>query len=243
MTWCVKREYCEKNYFSGLSNNKAKKKKNSEERFPWYEDQLTAIFSHKVFTELKFTHSHYYWHPLIALHGGQRMNEISQLYVDDIVLEEGIWCFKHTEERKDQRLKTIYSERHIPIHSKLIELGFLKFIQRLKANKETRVFPELSYTSKAGYSRDVSKWFGRFRNSNNLKIEGIKQDFHSFRHGVSQHLKYAEVQEEKVADILGHEHANITFGRYGMAHPLKTIQNVVETLNFDDFLVDVKSFC
>lgn len=242
ITWCVKREYCEKNYFSGLSNSKGKKKKNSEERFPWYSDQLTIIFSHKVFTELKFTHPYYYWHPLIALHGGQRMNEISQLYVNDIVKEEGVWCFKHTEKREDQRLKTVYSERHIPIHSKLIELGFLKFIQHLKVNNEERVFPELSYTNKAGYSKDVSKWFGRFRKSSNLHIEEVKQDFHSFRHGVSQRLKYADVQEEKVADLLGHEHVNITFGRYGMAHPLKTIQTVVETLNFEECLAHVKPF-
>lgn len=242
ITWCVKREYCEKNYFSGLSKNKGKNKKHSEERFPWYNDQLGVLFSNKVFTELKYTHPYYYWLPLIALHGGQRMNEISQLYINDIVKEEGIWCFKHTEDREDQRLKTVYSERHIPIHSKLIKLGFLEFIQYLKMNNEERVFPELSYTDKAGYSRDVSKWFSRFRKSNNLQIEGIKQDFHSFRHGVSQQLKCAEIQEEKVADLLGHEHSNITFGRYGMAHPLKTIQKVVETLNFEEFLTDVKPF-
>jgi hypothetical protein len=77
MTWCVQREYCDKNYFSGLSKTKGKNKKHSEERFPWYDDQLKSIFSHKIYTELKFNHPDYYWHPLIALFGGQRMNEIS----------------------------------------------------------------------------------------------------------------------------------------------------------------------
>jgi integrase len=245
MTWCVKREFCDKNHFSGLqiSSKNSTKKKSNEERTPWFNDQLETIFSDKIFTELKCTHSYYYWHPLIALHGGQRMNEISQLYLNEIVKLEGVYCFKIRGDSDDQQVKNVYSTRYVPIHSKLIQLGFLKFIKKLKENNEERVFPELKFTKKAKYSAAVSKWFSRFRKTNDLYLEDEKQDFHSFRHNVSYFLKDRDIAETKTADLLGHKHDQITYGRYGMAYPIATIKDVIETLDFEQFLINVKPFC
>ena len=68
-----------------------------------------------------------YWIPLIGIYTGMRLNEICQLYVDDVKYLNRIWYFRLTNERSDQSLKNKQSKRLVPIHPKLIELGFIDF--------------------------------------------------------------------------------------------------------------------
>lgn len=73
-----------------------------------------------------------FWVPLIALFSGMRMNEIRQLHVADIHRLDGVDCFFVTEGPSDadngKRLKTAASERFIPIHPQLVEIGFSSFV-------------------------------------------------------------------------------------------------------------------
>ncbi|MCQ6508053.1 recombinase, partial [Vibrio parahaemolyticus] len=51
------------------------------------------------------------------------------------------------------------SIRTIPLHPKLIELGFVDYVQNLT---NERVFPELK-RGRDGYGQAPSKWFASFR--------------------------------------------------------------------------------
>ena len=104
--------------------------------------------------------SMYYWIPLIGLHTGARKNEICQLQPADIMSIKGTWCFNITTEGDEKSLKTGDhggSKRIVPIHSNLISLGFLAFVDanRTTPNPNGRLFRDATYTA-------VNKWAGKF---------------------------------------------------------------------------------
>ena len=79
---------------------------------------------------------HKIWIPLILLFTGARTNEIAQLYVEHIKEKEGIHLFKIKDEQEDQSTKNKSSNREVPIHKTLIDLGFLKYVEYQKKLKK-----------------------------------------------------------------------------------------------------------
>jgi integrase len=234
--WAKKRGYVNDNYFSGLTLKN--KKQPHEERNVFSNQDLSLIFSTEIFTENKHLHHFYYWLPLIALFTGARIEEICQLHLDDIWEENGIWVFDINEDL-EKKLKTSSSKRLIPVHSKLIDLGILKYASSLRSKKKTRLFPELKH-QRDGYSQAASKWFGRWREKNGLTEDG--KTFHSFRHTVGNTLKQKEIPEKQVAAILGHSGKSMTFDRYGKPFKPSVLQPVIEQLDFDSELASVKKW-
>ena len=47
----------------------------------------------------------YYWVPLLGLYTGARLNEICQLYVNDIKEIDKIWCIDINRKTNDKKLK------------------------------------------------------------------------------------------------------------------------------------------
>lgn len=75
-----------------------------------------------------------YWFPLIGLHTGMRVEEIAKLRTEDVRQEDGVWCFDI------KKAKTKAGERLVPIHPRLIALGFLSHV---KSVKHERLWPDL----------------------------------------------------------------------------------------------------
>jgi integrase len=65
------------------------------------------------------------------VYSGARVSEICQLRSEDIIKIEQIWCMKLDPEAGS--IKTSGSERIIPLHPALIEIGFLKFAAEAKS--------------------------------------------------------------------------------------------------------------
>jgi len=107
----------------------------------------------------------------------------------------------------DQKLKTDNSARLIPIHSAVLEAGFLAFVQGRAGG---RLFTELPHRQD-GYSHLWGQWFSRNR--------PVPKDFHSLRHTVGTTLKDQGVPLQFAAAILGHANGAISYDRYG--GPLK----------------------
>ena len=91
------------------------------------------------------------WIPLLILYNGMRNNEIAQLYVDDIQERDGIPYFRiwPTDER-NQRIKVDMSQRDLPIHSKLIELGFMEYVKKMRTSGYEQLFPNCIYNERTG---------------------------------------------------------------------------------------------
>lgn len=227
-SYAIREGYCERNPFDGLRVKQ--RGKVSEERSVFTEEELRRLFSTEVYASAGTKKPNQYWLPLLGLYTGARLNELCQLYLDDVVTINGVDCLHIRASRPDQKLKTASSERLVPIHSKLKTLGFIEFIQKQRAAGYQRVFPELTCHKKHGYAAAPSKWFARIRAQ--MAFEG-KKDFHSFRHTVADHLKQKGVSEALVGGILGHQTGGITFGRYGKDYRPEVLAPVVELLTLN----------
>ncbi len=121
-----------------------------------------------------------FWIPIIALYHGCRQNEICQLDVNDIVIEKDIPCISINDDGDDKSVKNSSSKRIIPIHPKLVDMGFLSYVDYQRKNKHKKLFPELTRTKQNGYARVIQGWFGRYLDK--IGIRDKKKVFHSFRH-------------------------------------------------------------
>ena len=236
MNWARKHGYVKENYFEGLKLPSTKKAQ--DERKPFSDEDLKRIFDPEVFKQESADFSHRYWVTLIAMYSGARINEICQLHVKDIKQEDGLWCMHITEEGKDKdnpkRLKNKASERLIPFHNKLIELGFIDYVKKQKKSKVVRLFPDLYYSVNDGYSRKVGRWFNEQYLRKKMMITDPAKSFHSFRHTVADRLKQLGVAESFIAELLGHSSGDtMSFGRYGKRYQPQVLKKeAVQRIEF-----------
>ena len=116
--WAVQADYIAKNPATGLYD-RSEFYDVRELRPPFTMRELTAIFTMiadlpnrpRFMTKLYPTR---YWVNLLALYQGMRLNEICQLYLDDIVMEEGLPCIRIRPDReRQQKVKNKSSIRTI----------------------------------------------------------------------------------------------------------------------------------
>lgn len=233
--WAVKNGYAQQNPFSGqkIKENRAE----HEMREVFSDSDLQALFGTSSYKSGKHKHPHYYWLPLLGLYTGARIDELCQLYLDDIYQADGLWVLD-INDKSEKKLKTASSARVIPLHSYLIALGILEYSKQLKGTGASRLFPELK-KGRDGYSQDASKWFSRYRAK--CGVNGNGKTFHSFRHTVLNHLKQRDAIKEKIAAIAGHKDESITTGRYGKPYAPQALDEVIEMLDFHSRCQALKS--
>lgn len=193
------------NPFEGRSLDESKAKK----REPFTTEELVLIFGAAEHAHRKYKKAHYYWLPIIGLLTGARLNEICQLHLVDFEMVSGIHCIKLQDEKENQRLKNNSARRYIPVHDKLIEIGLIRYVERLRAQGQERLFPELKYYEKGGNGKKPSEWFTAFRKRCGI-MESQTKVFHSFRHTFISSLLNDDVPETAIAPIVGHEGKLVT---------------------------------
>ncbi|WP_052417782.1 site-specific integrase [Cellvibrio mixtus] len=221
-----------------------KVKRNKKGRIPFNHDELHKLFSTPIYTGCKDDeHSynvpgenkprrHRFWVPLIALYTGMRLNEICQLFTDDIECINGIHAIHvRVDEDETKTLKTDHSERIIPIHKNLIEIGFLEYVNKIKAQNKTQLFPDLSSSARDSLSDNFSKWFNRFLIASNLKRAGLC--FHSFRHTFRDECRAHNINKEIAATLGGWKHSEDVMDNYGMGYELKVLQDAINKIHSD----------
>ena len=91
-----------------------------------------------------------------------RQNEIGQLLVSDITETDGVWCVDVNPKGEGKKVKTKAAKRLVPVHSKLTELGFLDYVEKLRAQGKARLWPDL-VPSRDGYGQKISRWYASWR--------------------------------------------------------------------------------
>ncbi len=201
----VKDELLERNPFAGFDYSRFATKEGlaeDEEREPFTVDQLKRIFSSDegVLGVTKASGGGGYyprvWFPLVALLSGARLDEIGSLVVDDVKLAP-------VPHFVVLRAKTQSSVREVPIHPKLIELGFLTYVEDIRKAGGTKLWPTLNSRSEKTKDSEVfGKWFNRYIHDT-LKMPS-NVVFHSFRHTFKDMCRDALIPREVHHAITGH---------------------------------------
>ena len=178
--------------------------------------------------------SHKYWVPLIGLFTGMRLQEILQLYVEDVYSQDGIWVFDLNQNHEDQRLKSPHSRRLVPIHPSLIQLGILEHLKMRKTTgKSQRLFPDAEMASDGTYSSIFSKWFGRYLKNMNIKTD--KTSFHSLRHNVKDLFRQSGESDELAENFVGRSTGS-TGEAYGSGFTAERLQEALGKLKYAPLL-------
>ncbi len=249
MNFCQNEGWIERNPAKGLQVIDRVKRR--DKRLPFSTEQLRLIFDAPVYRGCVDDWAGYstpgparprrgrFWVPLIALFSGMRMNEICQLHVADIQRLDGVDCFFVTEGPSDtdtgKRLKTAASERLIPVHPTLIEIGFMTFVEQRRAAGAVRLFSELQRSSTGYYSDPFSKWFRRFLERAGAARE--KTCFHSFRHCYRDALREARIDHEVALALGGWSSAgsnDTASSSYGRGYQISTLSEAIGRVSYPD---------
>jgi integrase len=189
------------------------------DRAPFDTKELQAIFGTPVFTDgvrpAGGQGDAAFWLPLLALFTGARRGELTSLRASDVGEDElvGAVCIHITADAKaGKRLKTRRSARAVPVHSQLIEIGFLDYVaaQAKARGGKAWLFPQVApgTTGAAAFS----KWFGRYIGEHG--VTDTAKVFHSFRHNFTDALRVTGVGEDVSRALVGHTQGGV-HGRYG----------------------------
>ena len=198
-------EYVPQNHFDGLS---IQEKKFDKPRDIFTNKELHKIFDTTPFLNNTIRNPHRrnklasYFVPIIAIHTGMRLEEICQLRLEDVYKEGTVDIIRVTIS-KETKLKTVTSQRIVPIHENLKRVGFLEYCNYMKKQKKERVFWDLT-KSRDGYGRNIGRYFMEY-----LRKVGVyefqSKVFHSLRHSFITNLLQNGVREEVVNGLCGHK--------------------------------------
>jgi len=220
---------------------------------------LEAIFSGYLYTgqdigSSRGLYPYQFWLPLLGLFTGGRLNELCQLDTEDVEqhADTGIWSISIIDDPKDRpvrkMLKNKSSRRVLPIHSELVRIGFLEFVEQARLEGREKLFSDgLRYNVMKGWGGRATHFFCRFPSPStkaagylyNLGIrsrdeEGNtdRKNFHSFRHTFTDLARAAGAEAYLILpDLTGHSRQKEGMvPNYGNGFSLTTKQSVLESL-------------
>ena len=150
------------------------------------------------------------WLPWLMALSGARVGELAQLWGQRIVQIEGVWVMKIAPAEDGGTLKNEGSERDVPIHSAILERGFLGFV---RSRGDGPLFyrggkPAKDKASRGPGARHASKGVVNHLASwvrDNGFTDERKAPNHALRHWFKTACQRAEVQDSIADAIQGHK--------------------------------------
>ncbi|WP_434404598.1 DUF6538 domain-containing protein [Sphingobium sp. DN12] len=243
--WALREEWISRNPANGLRIAKATVK--SDQRKPFSTDQLNRIFHSPLYSGCRDDENGYaiegdarprrarFWIPLIGLYTGARLNEICQLHTADVRQVDDVWCFDlRADPASGKNLKTAGSQRLVPIHPMLKEIGILAYLRERHIAGDQRLFPEIATDAFGLHSGRVSRWFSRFLTTCGASSRGVC--FHSFRHTFRDALREAKVEREVALRLGGWAEsggsATVVGDGYGSGFSPSRLEGAISAINF-----------
>ena len=238
--YAVRHGYMDKNFAEGLKIKQRVRPDQQQDIFDG--EDLRLIFESNEYVNDKHDKPYKFWVPMLGLYTGCRIEEICQLYLEDIKQVDGLWVLDINQSREDQTLKNLNSARVVPLHPFIVEdLNLIGFTDSLKAKGGKRLFPELKRTQ-GKYSHYVSRWFGTFKKKVGVIAESNKKTFHSFRHTFTDNLKQQMVEPWVIDEITGHALQSESMKRYGKRYiPKILFEEAIMKLNYEIDLSHLKN--
>jgi integrase len=241
--WCVKGDILPDNPAAGVKIDTVKQR--TAPRVNFSPGDLTRVFKPENFGALP---EETRWAMLISLFAGTRASETAQLELNSIRHERGILVFRVEEETKN-----LNSQRLIPVHQTLIDLGLEWRIKSLRSKGQTHLFPEwyakgcaskerAEKNGKNALNLHFPKFLPRRFNVTYLPKVGIADDrksWHSWRHTFRTAMELAGISKP-IADLLmGHADGSMA-SVYTHERSVEKLKEAIDKLQFDGFQPGVR---
>lgn len=208
-------------------------------------DEMSALFGTPLHTQYALPEAKQggqdaaYWIPLIGAFTGARLGEVCQLRTSDVQAVEGIPALVLTDDGEGQSIKSEAGHRTIPIHSELIRLGFLGYVEAMRKAGHASLWPALPIR-KDRSSDYFGRWFRNFRAG--LGLDGPGQPtFHYFRHTVRPLMRRAGFDSMTRDLITGHETKGSIGDRVYDGPLLAELRPAVEAIRYPALALPVVS--
>jgi len=181
-----------------------------------------------------------FWLPLLGLYTGARLSELCQLRLEDIRQESGVWVMSINQGRAKQ-LKTVDSERLVPLHAAVLGAGFLEFhTDRLHATQHDSsalLFDTIRVYRDLAPGHIASRWYlgsGQGR-AGYLGLCGLGEDgltFHGLRHTFINQFRRQKLDMLIGKALVGHVDKTTT-GGYGDCYPARVLKTEIDKIDFE----------
>jgi integrase len=244
LNWCAQNDVIPDNPSSGVKV-RFNEDKGKPPRSAFSPGDLVKIFAAPMFDPSK-PFGEDQWAMMISIFAGTRPSELAQIELDSIRRVRGVLVFQIEGETKNRG-----SQRMIPVHKTLIDLGLEKRIAELRKAGETYLFPLWYRQGQMGRQRaderalregklvtlnqHYPKYLPRRINVTYLPKVGVKargKDFYSFRHTFKTGLSLAGVNKDVRNYLTGH-HDKSPGSVYEHDVSIEHMQAALDQLSFD----------
>ena len=170
-----------------------------------------------------------YWLPLLALFTGARLSELGQLRVCDVQTDDGGIAFISIGTSGGRTVKTRTSIRKVPIHPELRLMGFLAYVERVKAaaGAEATLWPLLKSAEGRARTAAFSQFWGHYQGRKPISITDERKVFHSFRHLFKDMCRDAGLSEDVHDALTGHAAGKSVGRSYGAGHSVARLHDEI----------------
>lgn len=154
LNWCVQNDVIPDNPAAGVKIH-SKEDSGKASRSDFSSDDLSKIFAAPMFDPTK-PFGEDQWAMLISLFAGTRPSELAQIKLDSMRTVLGVLVFQIEEETKNRG-----SQRMIPVHKALLDLGLENRVAELRKAGKTHLFP---------------KWFDQGQHARKLAEDGAERE-------------------------------------------------------------------
>lgn len=203
--------------------SKTERIKQADPYQPFTLDDLRAIFKPQAFTEWADAPD-LWFAPLVALFTGMRISEATAIKAADVKqTEEGVHYISIPAS------KTVAGIRNVPVCDSLIQLGFLRYVEEVRAAGQERLYPHRRLVNQT-YAKRLGE---RFREHlTNLGILDARKSFHSFRVNVITALANSGANTAQTFKITGHKDRGDADTHLGYVRDLPDLKAVVDALRW-----------
>lgn len=192
---------------------------------PFTNDDLKAFFDPRTYRET-MNAPDLFWAPLVAAYTGMRISEATGIYCEDIQrADNGVdYIFV-------RKSKSGAGVRNVPICDTLIRLGFLNYVEEVRASGAERLYPhrlEINHT----YSKKLSEAMLEYQKAIGIKKPNDHKSFHSFRVNVITALANNGANTPQVMKIVGHKNKEGDEVHLGYVRDLPDLKRVVDALQW-----------
>jgi len=234
--WCENRGYVP---VSPMASYKIDVPKHTvDARNPFSQHELEQIFKSKLFAE-GWQDDDRAWMTLVGLYTGARAGEILLLSPLDVQVSDGVEYFNIVDSGDGKkRVKTDHSVRSVPIHPDLKSLGFLRFLNKKRKRKATRIFDSIRVGKLGSETVYWTKFFSPFLER--IGVKTPKNCYHSFRHTFVQACRLARLPEDRSHALTGHKNPDVSaFQHYGRRYKPHELYQDMEAIAFGINIIDL----